>query len=140
MDEHPYIVNPFAGIICKSCNYGIKCKLFSEEDIYRHETGNKNHKATVGLRERRVVIADQMRRHTQEIAETIANLTITDEVLARAELSKYLCVPSKMYTYCSECQQIIAKKNNHMNRTHLKYCKSTVQGFTLNYWEKIRQK
>ena len=44
MEEHPYIVNPFADIICTVCKYAVKVNTGTTLFIalYDHERRNKN--------------------------------------------------------------------------------------------------
>ena len=83
MEVHTYIVNPFADIICTTCQYVVKvntsCTLFAA--LYQHERRNRNHPFPHD-EDKRKVIAAQLQSQMKEVVMNVWSLLNEDINLA----------------------------------------------------------
>ena len=137
MEEHQYIVNPFADIICTVCQYAVKVNTSSTlfAALYQHERRNKNHPVPHN-EDKRKVIAIQLHTMMKEVVMNVWSLINEDITLAKDHLLQYLSIPPESFTFCKICNILVKDRHYHKQRQHSTSCQEVKMGYKIVNWEK----
>ena len=135
MEEHSYIVNPFADIICTICQYTVKVNTSIFIAINQHERKNGNHPIPYNENKRKA-IAVELNRTLKEVALRIWSLCNEDNTLANEYLQQYLSQPAISFMYCAACEVLVKDKMVHKRNKHFTSCKEAKLGYKILNWEK----
>ena len=137
MEVHTYIVNPFADIICTTCQYVVKvntsCTLFAA--LYQHERRNRNHPFPHD-EDKRKVIAAQLQSQMKEVVMNVWSLFNEDINLANDHLLQYLSIPPAPFMYCKISEVLVKDRHYHKRGEHSLSCQQEKMGYKILNWEK----